>query len=100
MIVKLLTEHHLGFLSLKGGCRGWSESTLVKCPLLDISCTGSLHNAVAHLLQIIFERRSPSAAQNQPKPAHQAELRLTPPTHVSTIRRTPSPAHMPIGKAN
>ena len=30
MIVKLLTEHHLEFLSLKGGCRGSSESTLVK----------------------------------------------------------------------
>ena len=27
MIVKLLTEHHLEFLSLKGGCRGSSEST-------------------------------------------------------------------------
>ena len=30
MIVKLLAEHHLEFLSLKGGCRGSSESTLVK----------------------------------------------------------------------
>ena len=40
MIVKLLTEHHLEFLSLKGGCRGSSESTLVK--LLEISCTGSI----------------------------------------------------------
>ena len=30
MIVKLLTEHHLDFLSLKGGCRDSSESTLVK----------------------------------------------------------------------
>ena len=30
MIVKLLTEHHLGVLSLKGGCKGSSESTLVK----------------------------------------------------------------------
>ena len=30
MIVKLLTEHHLEFLSLNGGCRGSSESTLVK----------------------------------------------------------------------
>ena len=30
MIVKLLTEHHLEFLNLKGGCRGSSESTLVK----------------------------------------------------------------------
>ena len=30
MIVKLLTEHHLEFLSLTEGCRGPSESTLVK----------------------------------------------------------------------
>ena len=32
MSVKLLTEHYLEFLSLKGGCTGWSESTLVKMP--------------------------------------------------------------------
>ena len=32
MIVMLLTEHHFEFLSLKGGCRGSSESTLVKMP--------------------------------------------------------------------
>ena len=32
MIVMLLTEHHLEFLSLKGGCRGSSESTHVKMP--------------------------------------------------------------------
>ena len=32
MSVKLLTEHHLEFLILKGGCRGSSESTLVKLP--------------------------------------------------------------------
>ena len=30
MIVKLLTEHHLEFLSLKGGCRGSSESNCWK----------------------------------------------------------------------
>ena len=30
MIVKLLTEHHLGFLSLEVDCTGSSESTLVK----------------------------------------------------------------------
>ena len=30
MIIKLLTEHHLEFLSLKEGCTGSSESTLVK----------------------------------------------------------------------
>ena len=27
-----MAEHHLEFLSLKGGCTGWSESTLVKIP--------------------------------------------------------------------
>ena len=29
---KLLTEHYLGFLSVKGGCTGASESTLIKMP--------------------------------------------------------------------
>ena len=32
MIVKLLTEHHSEFLSLKGGCTGSSESTHIKMP--------------------------------------------------------------------
>ena len=32
MIVKLLTEHHLEFLSFKEGCRGSSESTHIKMP--------------------------------------------------------------------
>ena len=32
MTVTLLTEHNLEFLSLKGGCTGSSESTLVKMP--------------------------------------------------------------------
>ena len=32
MIVKLLAEHHLEFLSIRGGCRGSSESTHVKKP--------------------------------------------------------------------
>ena len=43
MIVKLLTEHHLEFLSLKEGCRGLSESTHVKIP----HCWKS--HALAHL---------------------------------------------------
>ena len=39
MIVKLLTEHHLECLSLKGGCRGSSESALVKMSIFfEISC--------------------------------------------------------------
>ena len=32
MSVKLLIEHHLEFVSLKGGCTGSSESPLVKMP--------------------------------------------------------------------
>ena len=32
MIVKLLTEHYLEFLSLTGGYTGSSESKLVKMP--------------------------------------------------------------------
>ena len=32
MIVKLLTKHYLEFLSVKSGCTGSSESTLVKMP--------------------------------------------------------------------
>ena len=43
MIVKLLTEHHLEFLILKEGCRGTSESTLVKMP----NCWKS--HALAHM---------------------------------------------------
>ena len=31
-VIKLLTEHHLEFLSLKGGLTGPSKSTLVKMP--------------------------------------------------------------------
>ena len=34
MSVKLLTEHHLEFLSFIGGCTGSSESTLVKCHIV------------------------------------------------------------------
>ena len=46
MIVKLLTEHHLEFLSLKGGWRGSYESTLVKIP----HCWNS--HAAAHLIVV------------------------------------------------
>ena len=41
MIVKLLNEHHLEFLSLKGSCRGSSESTRQNARLLEITCHGS-----------------------------------------------------------
>ena len=32
MNIELLIEHHMEFLSLKEGCTGSSESTLVKMP--------------------------------------------------------------------
>ena len=47
MIAKLLTEHHLEFLSLKEGFRGSSESSHVKMP----HCWKS--HALAHFLYII-----------------------------------------------
>ena len=49
MRVKLLTEHHLEFLSLTEGCTGLSESTLVKMP----HCWKS--HAEAQIL-MLFER--------------------------------------------
>ena len=44
MTVKLLTEHHLEFVRLKGGCIGSSESTHVKMS----NCWKS--HALAHLI--------------------------------------------------
>ena len=44
MIVKLLTQRHLEFLSLTGGCTASFESTLVKMP----HCWKS--HVTAHLL--------------------------------------------------
>ena len=45
MIVNLQTEHHLELLSLKGGCRGSSESTSCQnATLLEIIRTGSFAN--------------------------------------------------------
>ena len=47
MSVKLLTEHNLEVLSLKGGCRGLSESTLIKMS----NCWKS--HATAHLIKLL-----------------------------------------------
>ena len=72
MIVQLLTEHHLEFLSLIGGCRTSSESTLVKLP----HCWKS--HAAAHI--VIF--------QHQNGPIHYAVTHCTLPpvrTLVSLI---------------
>ena len=49
MSVMLLTEHHLEFISFKGGCTGASESTLVKIP----HCWKSHVTAQLLLLQLV-----------------------------------------------
>ena len=41
MSVKLLTEHHLEFLSFKGCCTVSSEATRQNATLLEITCHGS-----------------------------------------------------------
>ena len=48
MIVKLLTEHHLEFLSLKGVCTGSSKSTFVKMS----NCWKSL--ATAQIIMVLY----------------------------------------------
>ena len=74
MIVRLLTEHNLEFLSLKGGCRGSSESTLVKMPncwkshaaaQMSFSaksdpCECSTWVKVFRILRLTFQRKSAS----------------------------------------
>ena len=55
MNIKLLTEQHLKFLSLKGGCAGSSESTLVKMP----HCWKS--HVAAHVLRSQLHSHSFSA---------------------------------------
>ena len=53
MNIKLLTEHHLEILSLKGGCTGSSESTFVKMP----HCWNSVYDFVyGHGLQVKMKR--------------------------------------------
>ena len=52
IVFKLLTEHHLEFLSLKGSCTGSSESTLVKLP----HCWKS--HVKAHIFKIVILNKS------------------------------------------
>ena len=49
MIVKLLTEHHLEFLSLKGGCRGSFKTALVQ----KSNCWKS--HAAAHFIHLLAD---------------------------------------------
>ena len=58
MSVKLLTENHFGVLSLKGDCRGSSESTLVKMS----NCWKS--HVTAQMLVLMDEKISTTNAPN------------------------------------
>ena len=60
MIVKLLTEHHLQLLSLNGGCKGSSESTLVKMS----NCWKS--HAAAHNVKMDMNRFCESFLTDSP----------------------------------
>ena len=51
MSVKLLTEYHLEFLNLKGGCTGLFESTLVK----RLHCWKA--HAMAHIVFAVQEMK-------------------------------------------
>ena len=54
LIVNLLTENHLEFLSLKGGCTGLSESTDVKMPHCGKShVSAQLSNCLVFLFLLI-----------------------------------------------
>ena len=64
MSVELLTEHHLEFLNLKGGCTGSSESTLVKMP----HCWKSRHGSnmcsnERHYRNVLYTSFSPELVQ-------------------------------------
>ena len=67
MIFKLLTEHHLEFLSLKEGCTGLSESTHVKM----LHCWKS-----QALAQMIFDLLTPpqEAGPKKIAVAHQIHM--------------------------
>ena len=70
LTVKLLTEHHFGFLCLKGGCTGSSESTLVNLP----HCWKS--HVMVHLmaycpLLVVFGSSLHSSARKNNTPAPQ-----------------------------
>ena len=56
MSVKLLTEHHLEFPRLKGGCTCASESKCQNATMLEISCTGSYDVRNACLLVSVMAR--------------------------------------------
>ena len=62
MIVKLLTKHRFEFRSFKGGCKGLSESTLVKMP----HCWKSQALAQSQLCTLTL-KKDPKMHRNDPQ---------------------------------
>ena len=56
MTVKLLTEHHLEFLNLKGGCTGSSESTLVRCHMVGNHVTAHMVNVLKFCTVVAYHK--------------------------------------------
>ena len=95
MSVKLLTEHHLEFLSLKGGCIGSSKSTLVKMS----NCWKSLAAAHSHYkllnfepvssvrynLQRVFQSACASSQSNLPEETLNAWLSIEHPSKICRL---------------
>ena len=79
MAVRLLTEHNLEFLSLKGGSIGLSESTLVEMP----HCWKS--HVTAQMSQFM---RSNVSSRGSDEPPHLQNIvrALTPHIHMERIK--------------
>ena len=85
MIVKLLTEHHLEFLSLTGGCTGSSESAT----LLEITCRGSifsLQSELQLLQSIIPEKYQRSVYDNIVQPGLESVVNEGEVSHVKEMQ--------------
>ena len=72
MTVKLLTEQHFEFLSLKGSCTGSDESKLVKMPYCWKSCVTALL-----VVLVFFEATSLSVTTSVSEVPCDHQLRLS-----------------------
>ena len=72
MIVKLLTEYHLEFLSLKGGCRCSSESSHVKMPhCWNCHATAQMFTSTSTSVYVVYEiQRLWLEVQTRNEPRH------------------------------
>ena len=52
MSVKLLTERHLGFLGLKGGCEGPSGSALARVPHFESHMSRPINQSINQFITL------------------------------------------------